>query len=93
MRAHARFDEVQQAYPERIQKIKGRGQDAVSLFADHSLDLVYLDGLHTFEQTYRDLCNTLMHAHPATVILVDDTVPTSTGCPRSRASFTRVRIA
>jgi hypothetical protein len=38
-------------------------------------DLVFLDGLHTFEQTYRDLCSALLHSHPRTVILVDDTVP------------------
>ena len=38
-------------------------------------DFVLIDGLHTFAQTYRDLCNTLLHAHPGTVILIDDTRP------------------
>lgn len=38
-------------------------------------DLVLLDGLHTFEQTYRDLCNTILHSHSRTVILLDDTLP------------------
>jgi hypothetical protein len=44
---------------------------------DQTFDLVFLDGLHHFEQTYRDLVNTLAHSHPRTVILIDDTVPTS----------------
>lgn len=43
--------------------------------ADRTFDIVFLDGLHTAEQTYRDLCNTLAHAHPRTAILVDDTLP------------------
>ena len=31
--------------------------------------------MHTFEQAYRDLCNAIVHSHPGTPILVDDTVP------------------
>ena len=38
-------------------------------------DLIYLDGLHTFEQTYRDFCNSLQHIHENSVILIDDTFP------------------
>jgi hypothetical protein len=38
-------------------------------------DLVFLDGLHTFDQTYRDLCNVLCHVHDRSVILIDDTLP------------------
>jgi alkylated DNA repair dioxygenase AlkB len=38
-------------------------------------DLIYLDGLHQFEQTYRDLQNSFQHAAPNALILVDDTVP------------------
>jgi hypothetical protein len=38
-------------------------------------DLIYVDGEHTFEQTYRDLCNCLLHSHPRTAILLDDTLP------------------
>lgn len=43
---------------------------------DRTFDFVFLDGLHTFEQTYRDLCNVLLHSHRRTVILIDDTLPT-----------------
>jgi hypothetical protein len=38
-------------------------------------DLIFVDGLHTFEQTYRDLLHALRHSHPRTVIAIDDTVP------------------
>lgn len=38
-------------------------------------DVIFIDGLHTFEQTYRDLCNSLLHSHERTVILIDDTKP------------------
>ncbi|MFV2064287.1 MAG: class I SAM-dependent methyltransferase, partial [Chloroflexota bacterium] len=43
--------------------------------ATAAFDLILLDGLHTFEQTYRDLCNALMHMHRSTVILIDGTRP------------------
>jgi hypothetical protein len=44
------------------------------LATDTYFDLVFLDGLHTFEQTYRDLLNTLAHLRDGAV-LIDDTVP------------------
>lgn len=40
-------------------------------------DLIYLDGLHTFEQTFRDFCASLKYSHPNTMWLIDDTHPTS----------------
>lgn len=43
--------------------------------ADKAYDLIFIDGLHTFEQAYRDLCNSLVHSHPGTPILPDDTLP------------------
>lgn len=46
------------------------------LAAPHGLfDLIYLDGLHTFEQTFRDFCASLAFSHPRTIWLIDDTVP------------------
>lgn len=39
-------------------------------------DVIFLDGLHTFEQTFRDLLASLLHAHAGTVWLIDDTLPT-----------------
>jgi hypothetical protein len=54
-----------------------RSSDAffADLEPDRTFDLVFIDGLHTFDQTYRDLCNALAHAHVRTAILIDDTVP------------------
>ena len=40
-----------------------------------AFDIYFLDGLHTFEQTLRDLCNAIVHSTPQTVWLVDDTKP------------------
>ncbi len=45
------------------------------LEASTHYDLIFLDGLHTFEQTYRDIVHALRHSHPGTVILIDDTAP------------------
>jgi predicted O-methyltransferase YrrM len=47
------------------------------LFADAELkyDLIFLDGLHTFEQTFRDFCSTQAHCHDGTIWLIDDVVP------------------
>lgn len=48
-------------------------------FVAHSrgetFDVIFLDGLHTFEQTFRDFCNSLAVAHDRTVWVIDDTVP------------------
>ncbi len=38
-------------------------------------DLVFLDGLHTFEQTFRDFCATLACTGPDTVWVIDDVMP------------------
>ncbi len=43
--------------------------------AGEKFDVVFLDGLHTFEQTFRDLLNTLAHTHDESAILIDDTFP------------------
>lgn len=38
-------------------------------------DIVYIDGMHTFEQSYRDFTNVLRYVHDRSVIIFDDTVP------------------
>ena len=38
-------------------------------------DLIFLDGRHTFEQTFRDFCSTQAHAHDRTIWLIDDVYP------------------
>lgn len=47
-------------------------------FVNHAqgvFDVIFLDGLHRFEQTFRDVCASMRHAHAGTVWLIDDTVP------------------
>ena len=44
---------------------------------DTSFDLIFLDGLHTFDQTIRDFCASLSCSHAQTIWLIDDTSPTS----------------
>lgn len=44
---------------------------------DTKFDVIYLDGLHTFEQTLRDLINALDHLTPNGVIVIDDVRPPS----------------
>lgn len=46
-----------------------------TLDPDETFDLVFLDGLHTYQQTYRDLIHSLHHTTPAGVIMIDDVVP------------------
>lgn len=46
-----------------------------SLEPSVQFDLVFIDGLHLFEQTYRDFCNTILHTHERSVIVIDDTRP------------------
>lgn len=44
-------------------------------YAELVFDLIYIDGLHTFAQSYRDFLNSLRFAHEKTVWIIDDTVP------------------
>lgn len=38
-------------------------------------DVIFLDGLHEFRQTYRDIVNASAHLSPGGLIVVDDVVP------------------
>lgn len=54
-------------------------EDSDSFFEKHTngieFDLVFLDGLHVWTQTYKDLLNALNHSKPNAVILLDDVIP------------------
>ncbi|MDR1660061.1 MAG: class I SAM-dependent methyltransferase [Desulfovibrio sp.] len=40
-----------------------------------AFDLIFIDGLHTFEQTLRDFENSLKFSHDHTIWVLDDTIP------------------
>lgn len=59
---------------------------------DFKYDLVFLDGLHTWEQTYRDFCNTLLITHERSIILLDDIFPTDVfSCNRDQLEAVMMR--
>lgn len=62
--------------------------------ADARFDVIYLDGLHTVEQTLRDLLNALPHLQPQGVLVIDDVrPPTDLAATRDRQEFFEVRSA
>lgn len=42
---------------------------------DSKFDLYFIDGLHTYDQVYRDIVNCFQHSYPWSVVVVDDVVP------------------
>jgi hypothetical protein len=44
---------------------------------DKKFDLIFLDGLHTLEQTLRDFTNAIEYLKPNGIILIDDIMPNS----------------
>lgn len=57
-------------------------------------DVIYIDGLHTAEQTLRDFTNALNYVTPAGVIIIDDVVPsTYTASLREQRQSRQVRLA
>lgn len=40
-----------------------------------TFDVIFLDGLHTFDQTLRDFCNAIAHLRPGGAIVIDDVMP------------------
>ena len=46
-----------------------------ALPATERFDIVFVDGLHTYEQTYRDVINSFNRLSPGGVVLVDDVIP------------------
>jgi hypothetical protein len=45
------------------------------LSSEAVFDFIFLDGLHTFSQTYCDFRNALKHLDPDGCILIDDVIP------------------
>jgi hypothetical protein len=46
-----------------------------SLSPTDSFDVIFLDGLHTAEQTYQDLAHAIRHLKVGGAVIIDDTVP------------------
>ena|ERR1700722_10195988 len=42
---------------------------------DSVFDILFIDGLHVFEQVVRDFSNAVAHSHRSSVIVLDDTQP------------------
>jgi len=62
--------------------------------SDEKFDLIFLDGLHTFEQTLRDLLNSEMYLKANGVIIIDDVMPNSYHASlRDFETFAEVRKA
>jgi hypothetical protein len=49
----------------------------VELSPDIKFDIVFIDGLHHYDQVVRDILGALRHSHSRTIMVVDDTIPTS----------------
>ena len=52
-------------------------QKQSSMLSKRGVDVAFLDGLHTYEQTLRDVLNTLKYLKPGGVILIHDCNPSS----------------
>lgn len=42
---------------------------------ERTFDVMFIDGLHTFEQAFRDFCNSICHSHSNSIWIIDDTIP------------------
>lgn len=85
--------------PRLSQSVEYHELTSDEFFADlcpsEMFDVIYIDGLHTVEQTLRDLMNSVEHLKPGGAIVVDDVVPTSWAaslCDQSDAAFVRKKL-
>lgn len=65
-------DDFFAALPERLEQ---KPYKNFNLKKDFKFDIIYIDGMHTFEQSYRDFRNALNHIHDNSIIIFDDTLP------------------
>ena len=74
-----RFDIVQAKEQDPSSEFHAMTSDQYFAGLDLSIkyDVVYIDGLHTFEQTLRDLMNSISHVHNDSIIIIDDIFPNS----------------
>ena len=62
-----------------FEQLATKGSDAeTALSRDRTpvtFDIIFIDGLHTFEQSWRDFKNCQPYAHKNTLFVLDDTIP------------------
>lgn len=58
-----------------VRTFKCTSDDFFSNYSVGPFDFVYLDGLHHFNQTWKDVCNSAAVMKPHGLILIDDVVP------------------
>ena len=61
--------------PQGVRVLPVTSDEFFDSYAGPNFDLVFLDGLHEWFQTYRDILNSLNFLSDGGVILVDDVVP------------------
>ena len=54
-------------------------------------DIIFIDGYHTFEQSFRDFENSLRYSHEKTLWLIDDTVPSDAYSALSNPEISRYK--
>lgn len=57
---------------------------------DTAFDVIYLDGMHTSEQTIRDLINAISFLKPGGVVIIDDVFPCSYEASLAERRHTRI---
>ena len=69
------------APPRDTAEVKYVAQTSDAFFASCEIgdifDVVYIDGLHTLEQSFRDLVNSVSRLHRLGVLIIDDILPRS----------------
>lgn len=63
-------DSFFEAFPQMLNQSEYISPNGAFLF-----DIIFIDGLHTFEQTLRDFDNSLLYSHDRTIWIFDDTCP------------------
>ena len=73
------FNETSDAFFTKLSAAQNVDCDSTSerkfLNVPKTFDVIFIDGLHTYEQVLRDFENSLPYSHEKTVWIIDDTVP------------------
>ncbi len=78
------MDGVDPAFLFDISQVAGNGRYLHEMTSDEffsrnlgaeKYDLVFVDGLHTYDQTYRDFCNSSLRLHQRSIVVIDDVLP------------------